>query len=85
MAISLLAGKPAPISGIDEPTGDLKVTTAIGWFAARPPATEDVYKIYAESFRNRANSIPSWKKGVADRGRGDLMTLDPTRWPPMAS
>ena len=30
--------------------GGLKVTTAEGWFAARPSGTEDVYKIYAESF-----------------------------------
>ncbi|MBL8724150.1 MAG: hypothetical protein JNK49_08890, partial [Planctomycetes bacterium] len=28
----------------------LKVTTANGWFAARPSGTEDIYKIYAESF-----------------------------------
>jgi len=31
--------------------GGLKVVTAQGWFAARPSGTEDVYKIYAESFR----------------------------------
>jgi phosphoglucomutase len=31
--------------------GGLKVTTASGWFAARPSGTEDVYKIYAESFK----------------------------------
>jgi len=31
--------------------GGLKVTTANAWFAARPSGTEDVYKIYAESFR----------------------------------
>ncbi len=31
--------------------GGLKVTTESGWFAARPSGTEDVYKIYAESFR----------------------------------
>ena len=31
--------------------GGLKVTTADGWFAARPSGTEDVYKIYAESFK----------------------------------
>ena len=31
--------------------GGLKVTTAHGWFAARPSGTEDVYKLYAESFR----------------------------------
>jgi phosphoglucomutase len=33
--------------------GGLKVTTADGWFAARPSGTEDVYKIYAESFRGK--------------------------------
>lgn len=31
--------------------GGLKVTTANGWFAARPSGTEDIYKIYAESFK----------------------------------
>jgi len=50
-----LAGEPitakltaAPGNGA--PLGGLKVTTANGWFAARPSGTEDVYKIYAESF-----------------------------------
>jgi phosphoglucomutase len=32
--------------------GGLKVTTSNGWFAARPSGTEDIYKIYAESFRD---------------------------------
>jgi phosphoglucomutase len=36
--------------GNDAPMGGLKVTTAAGWFAARPSGTEDIYKIYAESF-----------------------------------
>ncbi|MCV6071584.1 phosphoglucomutase, alpha-D-glucose phosphate-specific, partial [Escherichia coli] len=31
--------------------GGLKVTTANGWFAARPSGTEDIYKIYCESFK----------------------------------
>jgi phosphoglucomutase len=51
-----LAGDPitarltqAPGNGAD--IGGLKVTTEHGWFAARPSGTEDVYKIYAESFR----------------------------------
>ena len=35
----------------NEPLGGIKVVTAGGWFAARPSGTEDVYKIYAESFR----------------------------------
>jgi len=50
-----LAGEPiearltrAP--GNDAPIGGLKVTAKSGWFAARPSGTEDVYKIYAESF-----------------------------------
>ncbi|MGN6795522.1 MAG: phosphoglucomutase (alpha-D-glucose-1,6-bisphosphate-dependent) [Streptosporangiaceae bacterium] len=37
--------------GNDAPIGGLKVTTESGWFAARPSGTEDVYKLYAESFR----------------------------------
>ena len=53
-----LAGDPitakltsAPGNGA--PLGGLKVVTANGWFAARPSGTENVYKIYAESFRDR--------------------------------
>lgn len=37
--------------GNDEPIGGIKVISDSGWFAARPSGTEDVYKIYAESFR----------------------------------
>ncbi|MET8152775.1 phosphoglucomutase (alpha-D-glucose-1,6-bisphosphate-dependent) [Actinoplanes sp. NPDC049668] len=37
--------------GNGAPIGGLKVTTESGWFAARPSGTEDVYKIYAESFK----------------------------------
>ena len=35
--------------------GGIKVTTARGWFAARPSGTENVYKIYAESFADEAH------------------------------
>jgi phosphoglucomutase len=35
----------------DAPIGGLKVATASGWFAARPSGTEEVYKLYAESFK----------------------------------
>jgi phosphoglucomutase len=50
-----LAGEPITAKltsapGNSSPIGGLKVTTASGWFAARPSGTEDVYKIYAESF-----------------------------------
>jgi len=37
--------------GDNAPIGDIKVSAAGGWFAARPSGTEDIYKIYAESFR----------------------------------
>jgi len=50
-----LAGEPitailTEAPGNHAPIGGLKVTTENGWFAARPSGTEDVYKIYAESF-----------------------------------
>jgi phosphoglucomutase len=37
--------------GNNAPIGGLKVITENGWFAARPSGTEDIYKVYAESFR----------------------------------
>lgn len=39
--------------GNGAPIGGLKVVTENGWFAARPSGTEDLYKIYAESFKDR--------------------------------
>ena len=55
-----LAGEPiearltrAPSNG--EPIGGLKVVARSGWFAARPSGTENVYKIYAESFRSASH------------------------------
>jgi phosphoglucomutase len=33
----------------------LKVVAASGWFAARPSGTEDIYKVYAESFKSQAH------------------------------
>ncbi|MEX0822461.1 MAG: phosphoglucomutase (alpha-D-glucose-1,6-bisphosphate-dependent) [Rhodothermales bacterium] len=51
-----LAGEPIEAKltrapGNDAPIGGLKVVTENGWFAARPSGTEDIYKIYTESFR----------------------------------
>ena len=37
--------------GNDAAIGGIKVVTKNGWFAARPSGTEDIYKIYAESFK----------------------------------
>jgi phosphoglucomutase len=52
-----LAGDPitatlARAPGNDAPIGGIKVVTDHGWFAARPSGTENIYKIYAESFRD---------------------------------
>jgi phosphoglucomutase len=46
-----ITGKLTRAPGNDASIGGLKVTTESAWFAARPSGTEDVYKIYAESFR----------------------------------
>ncbi|MGA9027631.1 MAG: phosphoglucomutase (alpha-D-glucose-1,6-bisphosphate-dependent) [Steroidobacteraceae bacterium] len=45
----------AQAPGNGAPIGGIKVVSAGGWFAARPSGTEDVYKIYAESFRDAAH------------------------------
>ncbi len=55
-----LAGEPITAKltrapGNDAPIGGLKVTTANGWFAARPSGTENIYKIYAESFTSQSH------------------------------
>jgi phosphoglucomutase len=54
---SELAGEPITAKltqapGNQAPIGGLKVVTKNGWFAARPSGTENIYKIYAESFKN---------------------------------
>ena len=66
---STLAGEPilrtltrAPDGGA--PIGGLKFVTENGWFAARPSGTEDIYKIYAESFRG-----PDHLKAIQDEAR----------------
>lgn len=58
VAASELAGEPiiakltrAP--GNDAPIGGLKIVAENGWFAARPSGTENIYKIYAESFKGQ--------------------------------
>jgi phosphoglucomutase len=60
VAESTLAGEPilaklvrAP--GNNAPIGGLKVVAESGWFAARPSGTENLYKVYAESFRGAAH------------------------------
>ncbi|HXF79759.1 MAG TPA: phosphoglucomutase (alpha-D-glucose-1,6-bisphosphate-dependent) [Usitatibacter sp.] len=54
--------------GNGAPIGGIKVIAANGWFAARPSGTEDIYKIYAESFRgeDHLRAILSEAQGIVD-------------------
>lgn len=57
---SKLAGEPITAKlthapGNNAPVGGLKVVAASGWFAARPSGTENIYKLYAESFKDEAH------------------------------
>ena len=72
-----LAGEPivtkltrAPGNGA--PIGGLKVVARSGWFAARPSGTEAVYKIYAESFKDKAHldAIASEAQAMVDKALG---------------
>jgi phosphoglucomutase len=77
-----LAGEPIVVKltrapGNDAPIGGLKVVTDNAWFAARPSGTEDVYKIYAESFhgpehlaqvQEEARAVVTAALGGASRG-----------------
>ncbi len=69
-----LAGEPIVAKLTEAPgngakIGGLKVTTESAWFAARPSGTEDVYKIYAESFRG-AEHLRAGPGGGARGGLG---------------
>jgi phosphoglucomutase len=52
LAGEVITAKLTRAPGNDAPIGGLKVVAASGWFAARPSGTENLYKIYAESFRD---------------------------------
>ena len=74
---SELAGEPilakltrAP--GNDAPVGGLKVVAESGWFAARPSGTENIYKIYAESFKGEShlNAIVSEAQSIVENSLG---------------
>ena len=71
---STLVGEPITAKltkapGNDAPIGGLKVIAASGWFAARPSGTESIYKIYAESFKDRAhlNAILSEAQEIVNK------------------
>jgi phosphoglucomutase len=69
-----LAGEPITAKltrapGNEAPIGGLKVVAANGWFAARPSGTENIYKIYAESFKDEAhlNTIVSEAEEIVNK------------------
>jgi phosphoglucomutase len=59
--------------GNEAPIGGLKVVAANGWFAARPSGTENIYKIYAESFKDKAhlNAIVSEAQEIVNQALAD--------------
>ncbi len=74
---SELAGEPITTKltrapGNDAPIGGLKVVAKSGWFAARPSGTEDIYKIYAESFKSERhlNSIVTEAQKIVNNALG---------------
>jgi phosphoglucomutase len=69
LAGEFITAKLTRAPGNDAPIGGLKVVAANGWFAARPSGTENVYKIYAESFKSREHlsAIMDEAKEVVDK------------------
>jgi phosphoglucomutase len=74
---SELAGEPITAKltkapGNNASIGGLKVTSANGWFAARPSGTENIYKIYAESFKDQGHldAIVSEAQGIVNNALG---------------
>jgi phosphoglucomutase len=68
LAGEAIISKLTEAPGNNAAIGGLKVTTENGWFAARPSGTEDVYKIYAESFlgQNHLSKIQQEAKDLVD-------------------
>src|SRR6266436_2781738 len=77
-----LAGEPITAKltrapGNNASIGGLKVIAANGWFAARPSGTEDIYKIYAESFKSQAhlNAIVNEAREMVNNALGSSAAL----------
>jgi phosphoglucomutase len=77
-----LAGEPITAKlttapGNDAPIGGLKVVAESGWFAARPSGTENIYKIYAESFKSQThlNAILSEAQEMVNNALGSSAVI----------
>jgi len=67
LASEAIIAKLARAPGNDAPIGELKVVTMWGWFAARPSGTENIYKIYAKSFKGESHLDEIVRGSAADR------------------
>ncbi|HTW93774.1 MAG TPA: hypothetical protein VMD30_03200, partial [Tepidisphaeraceae bacterium] len=72
LAGDAITAKLTRAPGNDAAIGGLKVTTEHGWFAARPSGTENVYKIYAESFKDERHleAIVSEAQAIVNNALG---------------
>jgi phosphoglucomutase len=72
LAGETITAKLTKAPGNQAPIGGLKVTAKSGWFAARPSGTENIYKIYAESFKSEAHlhSILSEAEEIVNNALG---------------
>jgi phosphoglucomutase len=73
LAGEAITSKLTRAPGNGAPIGGLKVVAANGWFAARPSGTENIYKIYAESFKDEAhlNTIVSEAQEIVNKALAD--------------
>jgi len=69
LAGEAIVGKLTRAPGNGASIGGLKVVTANGWFAARPSGTENIYKVYAESFKDQShlNAILTEAEGIVTK------------------
>jgi phosphoglucomutase len=72
-----ITAKLTKAPGNNAPIGGLKVVAESGWFAARPSGTENIYKIYAESFKNQAHldAIVSEARKIVNNALGSSSTV----------
>ena len=72
LAGEVITAKLTNAPGNQAPIGGLKVVTRSGWFAARPSGTEEIYKIYAESFKSQEhlNAIVSEAQQIVNNALG---------------
>ena len=77
LAGEAITAKLTKAPGNDAPIGGLKVVAESGWFAARPSGTENIYKIYAESFKsqNHLNAILREAQEMVNNALGSSAVL----------